>query len=32
VAEAAIVARLIETFVGVIKEIDSVETIVFKAD
>ena len=32
VAEAAIVARLVETFAGVTEEVDSVETIVFKAD
>ena len=32
VAEAAIVARLVKTFAGVTEEVDSVETIVFKAD
>ena len=32
VAEAAIVARLVETFAEITEEVDSVETIVFKAD
>jgi hypothetical protein len=32
IAEAAIVARLVETFAGITEEVDSVETIVFKAD
>jgi len=32
IAEAAIVARLVETFAEVTEEVDSVETIVFKVD
>ena len=32
VAEVAIVARLIETLIEVIKEVDFIEIVVFKAD